>query len=123
MKSKLYLAASILFLLWQATFAQTPSPQPGNNSTSQFSEPSTYSNADLSYKIIDAANGTFCYDVYAKGRLMIHPPSTPGLPGNQGFKTKANAEKVALLVLDKIKKGEMPPTITMDEMNNLSVIK
>jgi hypothetical protein len=61
--------------------------------------------------------------VYAEGRLMIHQTSAPGLPGNEGFKTKADAEKVALLVIDKIEKGEMPPTISIEEMKKLNVIK
>ena len=54
---------------------------------------------------------------------MIHQTSAPALPGNKGFKTKADATKVALLVIEKIKKGEMPPTISIDEMKKLGVIK
>ena len=45
------------------------------------------------------------------------------MPGNEGFKTKADAEKVAQLVIDKIRKGEMPPTVTIKEMKKLKVIK
>jgi len=59
----------------------------------------------------------------ADGRLMIHQSSAPGLPGNEGFKTKADAEKVAKLVISKIKKGEMPPTVSIEEMKKLKVIK
>jgi hypothetical protein len=36
------------------------------------------------------------------------------MPGNEGFKTKANAEKVALLVMDQDQKSdEMPPTVSV----------
>jgi hypothetical protein len=45
------------------------------------------------------------------------------MPGNEGFKTKADAEKVAKLVIDKIKRGEMPPTVSVEEMKKLQVIK
>jgi hypothetical protein len=55
-------------------------------------------------------------------RLLIHQPSIPGLRGNEGFKTKANAENVAKLVIEKLKKGEMPPTVTIDEMKKLKVL-
>jgi hypothetical protein len=79
--------------------------------------------SQLTYKIIDAPNHTYCYDVFADGRLTIHQSSVPALPGNEGFKTKEDATKVALLVIDKIRKGEMPPTITIDEMKKLNVIK
>jgi len=45
------------------------------------------------------------------------------MPGNEGFTTKQDAEKVALLVMDKIRKGEMPPTVLVEELKKLKVIK
>ena len=53
---------------------------------------------------------------------MIHQTSAPALPGNEGFKTKEDATKIALLVIEKIRKGEMPPTISIDEMKKLGVV-
>ncbi len=128
MKTQTLRKLAVLFFIYGITitllFAQAPSGlvQP-DNSAAQFPEASAYSNANLTCKIIDAANKTFGYDVYAEKRLMIHQPSRPGLPGNEGFKTKADAEKVALLVIDKIRKGEMPPTVAIEEMKQLNVIK
>jgi hypothetical protein len=84
---------------------------------------SAYANTKLNYEIIDAPNHTYGYDVFADGKLMIHQTSLPALPGNEGFQTKEDATKVALLVIEKIKKGQMPPTISIDEMKTLSVIK
>ena len=83
---------------------------------------SQFNNTKLTYKIIDAANKTFGYNIYAEGRMMIHQASVPSLPGNEGFTTKAAAIKVAQLALQKIQKGEMPPTITLEEMKNLNAI-
>ena len=54
---------------------------------------------------------------------MIHQTSAPALSGNEGFKTKEDASKVAALAIGKIRKGEMPPTISIDEMKKLKVIK
>ena len=120
------LTALFLFQFFSITllFAQAPlnSAQP-ENSAVQFPEATAYANADLSYNIIDAPNNTFCYDVFAGGRLMIHQTSVPGLPGNEGFKTKDDAIKVAEMVMYKIRKGEMPPTVTSEEMKQLGVIK
>lgn len=82
----------------------------------------TPSNIKLSYKIIKSINNTYCYDVYANGKMMIHQPSVPGLSGNEGFKTKLAAQQVAQLVINKIKKGEMPPSVTIDEMKKLKAI-
>ena len=96
--------------------------QPGSN-IALSPEANTYANIKLTYKIINAPQHTYCYDVFANGRLMIHQTSIPALPSNEGFKTKEDATKVALLVIAKIKKGEMPPTISIDEMKQLNVIK
>ncbi len=120
------LSALILFCCMSITmlFAQAPSAlvQP-DGTAAKFPKASAYANTKLTYKIIDAPKHTYCYDVFADGRLMLHQTSVPALPSNEGFKTKEDATKVALLVIDKIKKGEMPPTISIDEMKKLKVIK
>ena len=119
-------AALILFSCMSMTmlFAQTPSaPAQPNSSTAKFPEASAYANTKLTYKVIDAPKQTYGYDVFADGRLMIHQTSAPALPGNEGFKTREDATKVALLVIEKIRKDEMPPTISINEMKKLKVIK
>jgi len=103
-----------------AVFVQAQQPE---NNAAKFPEASAYTNAELTYNIIDAPNHTYGYDVLSDGKLMIHQKSIPAMPGNEGFKTKAGAEKVVQLVISKIKKGEMPPTVTIDEMKKLKVIK
>jgi hypothetical protein len=85
--------------------------------------PSSAENKNLSYKIIPSVNKTWGYDIYSDDKLFIHQLSIPAISGNAGFKTKADAEKVAKLVIDKIKKGEVPPTVSVDEMKKLKVIK
>ena len=120
------LAALIVFCCMSMTmlFAQAPSaPAQPDGSAAKLPEASAYANTKLTYKVIDAARHTYCYDVFADGRIMIHQTSVPALPGNEGFKTKKDAAKVALLVIDKIRKGDMPPTISINEMKTLKVIK
>ena len=120
------LAALILFCCMSITMlsAQAPSaPAKPDSSAARFPEANAYANTKLTYKIIDAPKHTYGYDVFADGRLMIHQPSAPPLPSNEGFKTKEDATKVAQLAIDKIRKGEMPPTISIDEMKKLKVIK
>ena len=126
MKNQLKLAAQILFscLSIAMLFAQSPSA-PARPDTGGVKPRNASASADtkLTYKIIDAPKHTYGYDVFADGRLMIHQASVPALPGNEGFKTKEGAIKVALLVIDKIKQGEMPPTVSIDEMKKLNVIQ
>jgi hypothetical protein len=90
---------------------------PAKANETAFPKTSQFHNTKLTYRIIGAPSKTIGYDIYANGRLIIHQSSVPALPGNAGFKTKAAAEKVAQLVITKIQKGEMPPTVSIVEMN------
>ncbi|MBE7170265.1 MAG: DUF4907 domain-containing protein [Williamsia sp.] len=76
----------------------------------------------FTYTIIEGANGTFGYDVYVDGRLKLHQPSIPAMPGNKGFKTKAAAAQVAQLAIRKMKEGESLPAISPEELTKLKVI-
>jgi hypothetical protein len=73
------------------------------------------------YKIIQAPNNTWGYDILIDHKIFIHQPNRPGLPGNDGFTTKKDAIKVAELVLVKIKNGEIPPTISLEELKALKL--
>jgi hypothetical protein len=99
-----------------------PSTIDNKNHNVTFSSASPFTNSKIMYKIIPAANKTWCYNILADGKMMIHQPSALGLPGNEGFKTKAAPQKVADLVRQKIKNGEMPPSISLIEMKKLKAI-
>jgi len=79
-------------------------------------------NTNYTYTVIPSVNKTWGYDIYLQKRLFIHQPNIPGLPGNEGFKTKSDVKKVARLVIGKIKKGEMPPSVTVEEMKKIKVL-
>lgn len=113
-------AAVILYFTCTFTFAQSQNLPPQPSSPSQ--NESSIQNAALTYIIIDAPNSTFGYDVLMDGQLMIHQTSIPAMPGNDGFSSKDDAAKVAELVMYKIRKGEMPPTVTTEELKSLHVI-
>lgn len=84
---------------------------------------STAKEAKLSYRIIHSDYNTWGYDIYNGTRLFIHQPTIPAIPGNKGFLTKQAAEKVAKRIIEKLHKSESPPTITIDEMKKMGVIK
>jgi len=81
-----------------------------------------YANAKISFKLIASEGQTWGYDILIDGNRIIHQPSRPALQGNTGFATKEKAQKVAGLVIEKIKKGEMPPTISPEEMQNAGAL-
>lgn len=79
-------------------------------------------NPSYSYTTLANSDRSFGYDIYVNGKLLIHQPTIPAVQGNNGFSSKDAVSKVALLVIGKIKKGEMPPTVSIDELEKLAVI-
>ncbi len=57
---------------------------------------------NISYKVIHVAGGSYGYDIYVDGKLYIHQITIPSIPGNEGFKSKESAQKVAQLVKENI---------------------
>ena len=82
-----------------------------------------YTNAEITIKIIPSANNTLGYDILLYGRPLVHQANIPGLPGNEGFTTKKRAQTVAEYVVKKIRNNEMPPTVTIEDLNNMGVLK
>lgn len=76
----------------------------------------------LTYTILSNQDKTYGYDILKHGKVMIHQASIPGVSGNKGFDKKVTAQKVAALVIKKIRKGEMPPTVTKEELKKLGVL-
>lgn len=74
------------------------------------------------FKIIKAPENTWGYDIYISKKLVIHQINIPGQTGDQGFRTKKQAEAVARLVVAKVGKGEMPPSVTQAELAKLRAI-
>src|SRR5436190_11918288 len=91
------LAVILLLAIFFAASVHAQQQPKQENAAAQFSQANAYANTKLTYKIIDAPNHTYGYDVLADDRLMIHQKSIPAMSGNEGFKTKADASKVAQL--------------------------
>ena len=108
-----YLATTILLLvLVLRSSAQSATPLPSA---------AEHSGAALNYRIIDAPNGTFGYDILSNGRLFVHQTNVPGMPGIEGCRTREQAEQLAQFVIGKVQKGEMPPTVTVEELKALNI--
>lgn len=106
-----------------AAAAQVAPSDTSADPAASFPAADLYVGSALSYTIIDAPNGTFGYDILSDGKLFIHQTNLPGQPGNEGCKTKADAEKLAEFVLKKVQGGEMPPSITGDDLKTLGIVR
>ena len=78
-------------------------------------------NSDTTFHLISAADKSFGYEILVGKKALIKQITIPGRPGLKGFKTKKDAEKVALLMIRKLKKGIMPPTVEKDELDKLKI--
>jgi Domain of unknown function (DUF4907) len=63
------------------------------------------------------------YDILAEGKLYIHQEFIPAISGRKGFETKEQALLVGNKVIAKIRNKEVPPTLTIQELKELGVIK
>lgn len=68
-------------------------------------------------------DNTFGYKILKDSKPMINQESMPAVPGNKGFPRKIDAERMADLVIFKIKNGVMPPTVTVMEVDSIKAIK
>ncbi len=77
---------------------------------------------EITYEIIAAPENTFGYKIFMDRKAVINQPHIPGVPGVTGFKSKEDAIKVAEIVIGKMNRGEMPPTISPDELKEAGVL-
>ena len=68
------------------------------------------------HAIFRNADQSFGYDILVNGKLRVHQPYIPCVEGNRGFASMSDASKAAELVVVKVKKGIMPPTLTIEEL-------
>lgn len=65
------------------------------------------------WSIAPAANGTFGFAIYDRGKLYIDQQKATGLGGPDGWKSKVDARTAALAAMEKLEKGEVPEGLTI----------
>ncbi|HUR30665.1 MAG TPA: DUF4907 domain-containing protein [Saprospiraceae bacterium] len=79
------------------------------------------STKEITHLIINVPDNKFGYYILLDGNIYIEQKTIPAIEGNTGFATKEDAEKVALLVIEKIKEGELPPTVSVEELKQMGI--
>lgn len=74
------------------------------------------------YKVFRKEDSKWGYDILRNRKAFIHQPEIPAVQGRKSFQTKRDARKTAKLSLRKIKSGIVPPTITIDDLQQLKII-
>jgi len=60
------------------------------------------------------------YDILANGRVFIHQPIIPAIPGDTGFRTKEDALAVGQKVYAQVMAGKMP-MVTAKEVQDMGL--
>jgi hypothetical protein len=107
---------------------QKKEPQPAKMKTEtvekeQATESIAPKTSKMHVELIYTENVGWGYDIYEGESLRIHQPHIPAVQGVHGFDTEAQAKEVANHICAKMNAGISPPTITIDEMRQMGVLK
>ncbi len=113
---------SFCFLNYTAVISQNTLPQRLSDNCGETNKSGTSHQdsikSSFSYQIIDAADNTYGYDILVDNKILIHQTTVPGLSGVTGFIQRSAAIKIAELVVEKMKTGQMPPSVTRADIDN-----
>ncbi len=77
--------------------------------------------AEITCMAINTPDHRFGYYIFIDGQMVIAQKAIPAIPGNQGFISESEARKTAGLAIQKMKQGEMLPTISIPELQKLGI--
>lgn len=81
-----------------------------------------FEKANIDVKIIPSQENTFGYEIWIDGKRTIIQNTIPSVQGNKGFATEGKARKTGLFVISKIRKNQMPPSVSQKELDSLGVL-
>lgn len=113
-----------LFFISFFLFCQTGNAQTNSASRQPVTQsfPADLAKGTMTYGFVPSINQTWGFQIQVNQKPFIKQLSIPAVQGNQGFKDTTAAGKVARLMIRKMKQGDMPPTITIQEMKKIKAI-
>ncbi len=100
----------------------TGQPEAQSSTTHQRDEHSNReSTSTYRYEIMHDQTG-YGYQIFDGQQLIVSQPHIPAIQGLKGFQSQHDAEKVAELMLQKLNKGIVPPTVSIQEMRDLGIV-
>jgi hypothetical protein len=121
---KIVLLSSLLFFFSLQSQGQPAQKEPAPEEFAQLKAGNIKKAAatQFQYFIIkkDDTN-TYGYTIFADGNLYIQQNTIPAIAGTKGFADTTSAARIARLVIQKIKQGEMPPAITISDLKRSGI--
>jgi hypothetical protein len=113
----------ILILFTFLFIACNAGTETANKKSRMFSQPIgkrfVSAKSNYTHQIVKLATNTYGYIIYYNHVVLIKQSSVPGKPGKKGFKRETDARKVSELVITKLSKGEFPPLVSVQEMDEI----
>jgi len=119
MKTKIILVICMLFICVLASFNSMAQQPVNKKPPNSLAKASGINIANYSYKIFGAPNKMYGYDIFCNDKIIFHQP--PAFQPNNliaSIAKKEQAEKAALLTIEKIKKHEAP-ALTQKEIEKI----
>jgi hypothetical protein len=91
--------------------------------TKQQPQENPYKNSKMGVSTFKNKDVSWGYSIAIDGRTYINQPNVPPLPGNKGFDTEEKAKKTGEFVAYKIRNNHIPPSVTVNELDSLGVLK
>lgn len=78
------------------------------------------SNSIFELKIIELDQG-WGYEIFKDSSLLIRQKNIPAVQGVHAFQTEEEANRMGMFVMNKIKEGFFPPSVTVSEIDSLQI--
>lgn len=100
---------------------QTLTNQPNGNDTAALTENKFEKTPEFTVETFENAKNEWGYRIMQADQIFINQPHIPAVPGRLGFQNEREAGSVGNLVVHKLESGEMPPSVTREELDSLNI--
>lgn len=102
---------------------KSPSENEDNQHIDSSAQPlSNAKGPEFTVIIVEYPNVGWGYQILQDGKLAIDQKHIPVIQGYRSFSSKEKAEKTGNFIVQKMKKGIFPPTLTEQELDSLEVL-
>ncbi len=88
---------------------------------SSLSHPDDHHRFVFTFKLIPAKAGTFGYNIFADGQLLLAQAVMPGKGNDLGFATRQDAERTAQHIIQLLENPATPPIISARELEEMHI--
>ena len=99
---------------------ETNTEDSGSHSSLSDSSTNQENESPFSFEVTSSEVG-YGYVIFKSGKAFIKQPYIPAIQGTKGFESKDDAAKVAELMIYKLEKDILPPSVSLDELDSLNI--